>query len=38
MTSGYIYWDKGDLLDASINRSPTAYVNNPKDERAKYDY
>lgn len=28
----------GDLLDASINRSPSAYLNNPEAERKKYKY
>jgi len=26
------------LLNSNINRSPTAYLNNPAEERAKYDY
>lgn len=28
----------GELLDASINRSPSAYLNNPVEERSKYKY
>ncbi len=35
MKSGYIYWNSGELLDTSINRSPTAYANNPEEEKAK---
>ena len=32
---GKIYVNQGSLLDASVNRSPTAYLLNPPDERAK---
>lgn len=35
---GKIYVNKGDLLDASVNRSPSAYLNNPAEERGKYKY
>lgn len=28
----------GDLLDAGVNRSPSAYLNNPAEERSKYEY
>lgn len=28
----------GELLDAGINRSPSAYLNNPSEERSKYIY
>ncbi|RCV26276.1 hypothetical protein SETIT_5G232500v2 [Setaria italica] len=35
---GKIYVNKGDLLDAGVNRSPSAYLNNPADERSKYQY
>jgi len=28
----------GDLFDANINRSPTAYLENPEEERMKYQY
>lgn len=28
----------GDLLDAGISRSPSAYLNNPAAERSKYKY
>ncbi|XP_078579899.1 neutral ceramidase B-like isoform X1 [Branchiostoma floridae x Branchiostoma japonicum] len=34
---GDIYLNQGELQDANINRSPTAYLNNPEEERAKYD-
>ena len=34
MRAGHLYINTGDLLDASINRSPTAYLNNPTSERA----
>ncbi|GFS64964.1 neutral ceramidase [Nephila pilipes] len=33
---GYIYWNVGEVHNASINRSPTAYENNPEEERNKY--
>ena len=33
-----IYYNKGELLDASVNRSPTAYANNPAQERALYKH
>lgn len=35
---GSIFVNKGELLDASINRSPSAYLNNPAAERNKYKY
>ncbi|TVU35867.1 hypothetical protein EJB05_17774 [Eragrostis curvula] len=35
---GKIYVNKGDLLDAGVNRSPSAYLNNPPEERSKYAY
>lgn len=28
----------GELLDAGVNRSPSAYLNNPAHERSKYEY
>lgn len=28
----------GELLDANVNRSPSAYLNNPPEERARYQY
>ena len=34
MRSGHLFLNSGNLLDASINRSPTAYLNNPASERA----
>lgn len=33
-----IYYKNGELLDSSINRSPTSYLKNPEKERAKYEY
>ncbi|XP_040061701.1 neutral ceramidase [Ixodes scapularis] len=36
ITKGYIYWNEGDLEDANINRSPSAYEANPAEEKAKY--
>ncbi|XP_052173940.1 neutral ceramidase 2 [Diospyros lotus] len=35
---GSIFVNKGELLDTSINRSPSAYLNNPATERSKYKY
>ncbi|KAE8690430.1 Neutral ceramidase [Hibiscus syriacus] len=35
---GSILINNGELLDAGINRSPSAYLNNPADERSKYKY
>lgn len=35
---GRIFYNEGELSDASINRSPTSYENNPNEERAKYKY
>ncbi|BBN08047.1 neutral ceramidase [Marchantia polymorpha subsp. ruderalis] len=35
---GSILVNEGELLGANINRSPSAYLNNPADERAKYTY
>jgi neutral ceramidase len=32
----YVYLASGNLTDANINRSPTAYLMNPPEERAKY--
>ncbi|EGC34439.1 hypothetical protein DICPUDRAFT_94802 [Dictyostelium purpureum] len=29
---------QGELLESNINRSPTAYQNNPEEEKALYDY
>jgi hypothetical protein len=36
VSRGRIYVTQGELLDANINRSPTAYLQNPAAERAKY--
>ncbi|XP_054715880.1 uncharacterized protein LOC129225311 [Uloborus diversus] len=36
MQPGYIFYNEGDLHNASINRSPTSYLNNPPEERAQY--
>ncbi|XP_044479334.1 neutral ceramidase 1-like [Mangifera indica] len=33
---GSIFMNKGDLLDAGVNRSPSAYLNNPAAERSRY--
>ncbi|XP_071554309.1 neutral ceramidase isoform X2 [Temnothorax nylanderi] len=35
---GRIFITHGEVLDANINRSPQAYLNNPKSERDKYKY
>lgn len=35
---GYILLNKGELVGSNINRSPTAYENNPVEERAQYKY
>ncbi|XP_073006733.1 neutral ceramidase-like [Typha latifolia] len=35
---GKLFVNKGDLLDAGVNRSPSAYLNNPAAERRKYNY
>ncbi|CAI9776479.1 unnamed protein product [Fraxinus pennsylvanica] len=35
---GSIYVNKGELLDAGVNRSPSAHLNNPAEERSKYKY
>ncbi|XP_073225001.1 neutral ceramidase 1 isoform X2 [Cicer arietinum] len=35
---GSIFVDEGELLDAGVNRSPSAYLNNPAAERSKYKY
>ncbi|KAI4503889.1 hypothetical protein M0802_001292 [Mischocyttarus mexicanus] len=35
---GRIFLTQGEVLEANINRSPLAYLNNPKVERDKYDY
>ncbi|RWS07085.1 neutral ceramidase-like protein [Dinothrombium tinctorium] len=38
MVKGHIYYNEGELLNASINRSPTAYANNPSEERERYEH
>ncbi|XP_059485796.1 neutral ceramidase [Neocloeon triangulifer] len=38
LSPGYVTWSQGLLLDANINRSPTAYLKNPDEERASYKY
>ncbi|KAK6935781.1 Neutral/alkaline non-lysosomal ceramidase, N-terminal [Dillenia turbinata] len=35
---GSIFVNKGEILDAGVNRSPSAYLNNPAAERSKYNY
>ncbi|KAL5709273.1 ceramidase [Ranunculus cassubicifolius] len=35
---GSIFINKGELLNAGVNRSPSAYLNNPASERSKYKY
>ncbi|KAL7292775.1 hypothetical protein TKK_0013604 [Trichogramma kaykai] len=35
---GKIFITHGEVLEANINRSPFAYLNNPKEERDKYKY
>lgn len=35
---GRIFITQGEVLDANINRSPLAYLNNPKEERDRYKY
>ncbi|KAJ0259604.1 Neutral ceramidase 2 [Hirschfeldia incana] len=35
---GSVYINKGDLLDAGVNRSPSSYLNNPEAERSRYKY
>ncbi|XP_042440807.1 neutral ceramidase-like [Zingiber officinale] len=35
---GDIFVNKGELLNANINRSPSAYLNNPSEERSLYKY
>ncbi|KAG9157160.1 hypothetical protein Leryth_004840 [Lithospermum erythrorhizon] len=35
---GSIFINKGEILDAGVNRSPSAYLNNPATERGKYKY
>ncbi|KAL0865319.1 hypothetical protein Bca101_044437 [Brassica carinata] len=35
---GSIFINKGELLDAGVNRSPSAYLYNPSEERSKHKY
>ncbi|XP_056856892.1 neutral ceramidase 1-like [Raphanus sativus] len=35
---GSIFLNSGELLDAGVNRSPSAYLNNPSKERSKHKY
>ncbi|KAL5973537.1 Neutral ceramidase 1 [Asimina triloba] len=35
---GSLFVNQGELLDAGINRSPSAYLNNPSEERSQYKY
>lgn len=35
---GSISWNTDVLLETNINRSLMAYLNNPSEERAQYDY
>ncbi|PWA45719.1 neutral/alkaline non-lysosomal ceramidase [Artemisia annua] len=35
--SGSVYVNKGEILDAGVNCSPSAYLNNPSTEHAKYN-
>ncbi|XP_031266150.1 neutral ceramidase 1-like [Pistacia vera] len=35
---GSIFVNKGELLDAGVNRSPSGYLNNPAAERSRYKY
>ena len=35
MVYGNIFHNQGRLEDSNINRSPSAYDNNPKEEKAK---
>uniref|UniRef100_A0A146ME47 Neutral ceramidase n=1 Tax=Lygus hesperus TaxID=30085 RepID=A0A146ME47_LYGHE len=38
LADGKIFVSHGQVLDANINRSPTSYLRNPAEERAKYDH
>lgn len=38
MRAGKIFYSEGELVDASINRSPSSYENNPKEERDQYKH
>ncbi|XP_063536050.1 neutral ceramidase [Cydia strobilella] len=38
LTPARMEYGEAELLDANINRSPTSYLRNPPEERAKYKY
>lgn len=38
LQKGSVTVTRGELLDTNINRSPAAYLLNPKEERAEYKY
>lgn len=38
LRTGSVFVNKGEILDAGVNRSPSAYLNNPAGERSKYKY
>ncbi|PON62781.1 Neutral/alkaline nonlysosomal ceramidase [Trema orientale] len=38
LSPGSIFVNKGEILDAGVNRSPSAYLNNPTAECSKYKY
>ncbi|KAL5580846.1 hypothetical protein UlMin_013288 [Ulmus minor] len=38
LSPGSIFVNKGEILDAGVNRSPSGYLNNPAAERSKYKY
>lgn len=38
LQEGRVYISETQVIDASINRSPTAYRNNPPEELAQYEY
>lgn len=35
---GSLEINSGEILHANINRSPTSYLKNPAEERARYEY
>lgn len=38
LTSAKMEYGEAELLDANINRSPSAYLHNPPEERARFNY
>ena len=38
LSPGKLSLGKSTLLDSNLNRSPTAYLENPEEERAQYEY